>query len=140
MHLLEKAILIAAQAHQGQVDKGGNPYILHPLAVMSHVGTWEAKMVAVMHDVLEDTDVTLEELQEKGFPVEVLDALMSVTRQEGETYVAFIDRIAKNKLATEVKLADLKENMNLDRIPNPNNTDKERLAKYQRAYRKLKNQ
>jgi (p)ppGpp synthase/HD superfamily hydrolase len=140
MHFLEKAILIATQAHEGQVDKGGNPYILHPLAVMSHVDTWEEKMVAVMHDVLEDTDVTLEELKEQGFSQEVLDALVSVTRQEGETYAAFIDRIAKNKLATEVKLADLKENMKLDRIQNPSDKDKERLLKYQQAYRQLKNQ
>jgi (p)ppGpp synthase/HD superfamily hydrolase len=133
MNLLEKAILIAVKAHQGQVDKGGHPYILHPLAVMNRVKSSDAKIIAVLHDVLEDTEMTAEDLQKEGFPQEIIDAICAVTRMEEETYEAFLQRIAKNALAVEVKLADIAENRNLSRIPNPTAKDKQRIKKYEQA-------
>ncbi|MCH5584512.1 GTP pyrophosphokinase [Shimazuella sp. AN120528] len=138
MNLLEKAILIAVKAHAGQIDKGGQAYILHPLAVMSRVSSTDAKIVAVLHDVIEDTPITMEILQKEGFPVHIREAILAVTRQEKETYEAFIERTAQNSLAVEVKLADLEENMNLDRLPQVTSKDKERLAKYREAYNRLK--
>ncbi len=140
MNLLEKAILIATKAHAGQIDKGGQVYILHPLAVMSRVTSVDAKIVAVLHDVIEDTMITSEVLETEGFPIHIREAILAVTRRANETYDAFIERIAQNCLAVEVKLADLEENMNLDRIPQASAKDKERITKYQKAYNRLKSQ
>ncbi|WP_028777397.1 HD domain-containing protein [Shimazuella kribbensis] len=137
MHLLEKAILIATNAHKGQVDKGGNPYILHPLAVMSRLSSIEAKIVGVLHDVIEDTPITLEQLKAEDFPHYILDPLCLLTHDPKEDYFTYIERISNNPLAKQVKIADLEENMNLQRIPNPSNRDQERVQKYQRAYRML---
>jgi (p)ppGpp synthase/HD superfamily hydrolase len=137
MHLLEKAILIATHAHKDQVDKGGAPYILHPIAVMSRVSSIEAKIVAILHDVIEDTPVTLEQLRTENFPDNVLSALLLLTHSEDEPYFSYIERISKHSLAKEVKIADLEENMNLERIPKPSRKDLERVQKYQSAYRKL---
>jgi (p)ppGpp synthase/HD superfamily hydrolase len=138
MNLLEKAIILATKAHAGQQDKGEQPYILHPLAVMSRVASIDAKIVAVLHDVIEDSTVTVDDLQDEGFSDVIIQAVLAVTRQEHETYEAFIDRVSQYDLAVEVKLADLEENMNLDRIPNPSVKDKQRLARYQQAYYRLK--
>jgi GTP diphosphokinase / guanosine-3',5'-bis(diphosphate) 3'-diphosphatase len=140
MNLLEKAILIATKAHAGQRDKGGQAYILHPLAVMSRVSSTDAKIVALLHDVIEDTPVTIESLEKECFPSHIREAILAVTREEDETYEDFIERIARNRLAVEVKLADLEENMNLDRIPQVTTKDKERIVKYQQAYDRLKKQ
>lgn len=137
MNLLEKAIIIAVKAHEGQQDKGGNPYILHPLAVMSRVDSIDAKIVAVLHDVIEDTMVTLDLLSSKGFGQEIVAALDCITRRKEETYEQFIERIACNKLAMEVKLADLQENMDVKRIPYPSEKDRSRTIKYQAAYQQL---
>jgi (p)ppGpp synthase/HD superfamily hydrolase len=139
MNLLEKAIMIAVKAHSGQKDKGGKTYILHPLAVMSRVSSTDAKIAAVLHDVVEDTSVTVEDLEKEGFPANITEAILAVTRQENESYEAFIARVAQNELAVEVKLADLEENMNVTRIPEVTQKDKDRIAKYKRAYEYLKN-
>ena len=132
---LERAIAIAALAHQGQVDKAGQPYVLHPLRMMLAVTTPEARMAAVLHDVVEDTAVTLDELRAEGFPPSVLEAVEALTKrpEEENDYMAFIRRVAPNPIAREVKLADLRDNSNLGRIPEPTDRDRERIRKYQRA-------
>lgn len=140
MNLLEKAIMIAAEAHAGQIDKGGQTYILHPLAVMSRVSSTDAKIVAVLHDVIEDTPITVEDLKKEGFPIHIREAILAVTRTEDESYETFIERIAQNELAVEVKLADLEENMKLDRILKVTQKDKDRIVKYKQAYDHLKKQ
>lgn len=133
MATLERAIAIAALAHEGQVDKAGAPYVLHPLRVMLACQTPEARIAAVLHDVVEDTAITLEELEGEGFPAEVLEAVAALTKREGEDYEAFIRRVAPNPIAREVKLADLRDNSDLSRIAEPTERDRERIKKYKRA-------
>ncbi|VVN91462.1 HD domain-containing protein [Pseudomonas fluorescens] len=130
---LERAIAIAANAHEGQVDKGGSPYILHPLKVMLRVGTLEERIVAVLHDVVEDCGISLDDLRKEGFSETVLEAIASVTKVPGESYEAFIERAALNPVGRVVKLADLEENSDLSRIEQPSWDDLERIEKYRRA-------
>jgi (p)ppGpp synthase/HD superfamily hydrolase len=137
MATLERAIALAAQAHEGQVDKAGAPYILHPLRVMLGVSGTLPRIVAVLHDVLEDTALTPQALKAQGFSDEVLDALMSVTRRDAETYEAFVHRCAAHPAGRVVKLADLRDNADLSRIPNPGPQDLQRQAKYLAAIRLL---
>ncbi|MFL0168788.1 MULTISPECIES: GTP pyrophosphokinase [Clostridium] len=137
--MLEKAIRIAAKAHEGQVDKGGKPYILHPLRLMLSRTSQEEMICAVLHDVIEDTDITIDYLKNEGFSEEILSALDALTRRHNETYDEFIERIVTNRLACEIKLADLKDNMNLSRIENPSQKDHERIKKYNKAADKILN-
>ena len=130
--LLELAIELAEKHHKGQLDKGGNPYINHPLAVMKRLNRPEEKIVGVLHDIVEDTEVTLENLKEYGFPENIILGVDSVTRREGESRAAFIYRAKLNELGRSVKIADLKENSNLSRIPHPMEKDYERVEKYKR--------
>jgi len=130
---LEKAIGIAAQAHAGQVDKAGAPYILHPLRVMLAVASLDERIVAVLHDVVEDTDWTFDQLRIKGFAESMPEALDAVTHREGESYEDFVQRAAKNPIDRNVKRADLLDNLNLSRIPAPTPNDHDRVAKYRKA-------
>ncbi|MGQ8874404.1 hypothetical protein [Paenibacillus sp. TSA_86.1] len=134
---IELAISIALQAHKGQLDKGGQRYILHPLAVMNRIETMEEKIVAVLHDVIEDTDVTIEELREFGFSEEILHAICLLTRSKEDTYEQFIEKTLMNPIARNVKIADIKENMNISRIKNPTEHDYNRLEKYRKAIERL---
>jgi Guanosine polyphosphate pyrophosphohydrolases/synthetases len=131
--MLEKAILIATNAHQGQVDKAGKPYILHPLRLMFSRQNETERICAVLHDVIEDTDITLDYLRNQGFSEEVLAALEALTRRSDETYDEFISRIINNRIACYVKLADLCDNMDLSRIENPSEKDYIRIQKYRKA-------
>ena len=133
MATLERAIEIAAKAHAGQVDKAGAPYVLHPLRMMLAVSSPEARMAAVLHDVVEDTSVTLEDLRAEGFSASVLEAVEALTKREGEDYEAFIRRVAPDPVAREVKLADLRDNSDLSRIAEPTERDRARIEKYRRA-------
>lgn len=136
-HLLEKAISIALAAHKGQVDKGGSPYILHPLRVMLSVETLNAKIVAVLHDVVEGSDITIDELRLAGFNEAILDAVQLLTRADEVSYEDYTKNIKNNSLATSVKKADLNDNMNMARLSGPNNSDSKRLEKYKRALQVL---
>lgn len=133
MSTLERAIEIAARAHAGQVDKAGQPYVLHPLRVMLRVAGPEERIVAVLHDVLEDSDVTAAALREEGFSEAVLAALESVSRRPGEDYEAFVRRAGMNRIGRRVKLADLADNSDPSRIPAPTEQDRARFEKYRRA-------
>jgi (p)ppGpp synthase/HD superfamily hydrolase len=130
---IEIAISIALRAHKGQLDKGGNPYILHPLAVMNRVETIEEKIVAVLHDVVEDSDITLEHLKAEGISEEIVEAIRLLTRSKEDSYEEFIEKTKMNRISRKVKIADIKENMNLSRITEPTEKDYKRLEKYQRA-------
>ena len=136
--LLEKAISIAVEAHRGQRDRTGAPYILHPMRVMAGVDSDTEKMVAILHDVVEDTDWTFEKLAQEGFSDEVIEALKCVTKREGEEYEDFVKRSAGNKTARRVKIADLEHNMDARRLSEVTEKDVERLKKYVRARRFLK--
>jgi len=135
--LLEKAINLAKTHHAGVFDKGGHPYIEHPLRLMENMDTNIEKMVAVMHDLVEDTHITIAYLRTAGFSEKVLSALDCVTNRDNEDYESFIERIAQNPLATKVKLADLEDNMDLSRIPEPSKKDYKRIEKYKRAKTRL---
>ena len=134
---LERAIEIAARRHAGQVDKGGAPYILHPLRVMLRVARGAQQIVAVLHDVVEDSEVTFEDLEREGFSAEVINGLRAVTKVEGESYEDFVARAALDPVGKAVKLADLMENSDLSRIAEPSQKDLERVEKYGRAIRYL---
>jgi len=135
---LERAIAIAATAHAGQVDKGGAPYILHPLKVMLRMTTLEQRIVAVLHDVVEDCGISVDDLRKEGFSEEVLTAIESVTKVPGESYEDFVERAAQNPIGRVVKLADLEENSDLSRIASPSWEDLERIEKYRRAIGRLR--
>ena len=131
-YYVDFARAIAQYAHEGQYDKGGNPYITHPAFVASRVTGIEEKIVAWLHDVLEDTDFDKNELQ-RIFGGEIMDALDCVTRREDESWEAYIDRVSGNPIAVKVKLADLTHNMDLSRIPNPSETDFARIERYRKT-------
>ncbi|MGG1513895.1 GTP pyrophosphokinase [Paenibacillus oryzisoli] len=138
MSLLTKAILLAAKAHDSQVDKGGQPYILHPIRLASRAKAEEDAIVAVLHDVVEDSEITLFDLQKEGFSPSVINALDCLTRRADESYEDFIQRIKLNPLATRVKLLDLEDNSDVNRIPNPTKQDYERIDKYKKAIAALR--
>ena len=133
MCTLERAIAIAATAHEGQVDKAGAPYVFHPLRLMIRVATIEERIVAVLHDVVEDSAVTFEDLEREGYSAVILEALRSVTRRPAESYEDFVLRAAANPIGRRVKLADLEDNCDLSRISAPTERDYARIEKYQRA-------
>ncbi len=130
MTTLERAIALAAQAHAGQVDKAGQPYILHPLRVMLSVTGSSERMAAVLHDVVEDTAITFDDLRSEGFPEDVITAIEALTKHPGETRLAAAQRAVVNPIARRVKLADVADNMDLSRIAEPTPKDYERLQEY----------
>ncbi len=137
MTTVEDAISLAVRAHAGQVDRYGQPYILHVLRVVARVFDAPAQMAAALHDVVEDTSVTFDELRMIGYPEDVLAAVECLTRRNDETYEAFVERIAPNPLAVRVKLTDLEDNMDLRRGGQLGADDLERVARYQRAWYRL---
>ena len=126
--MYDKALEIATAAHKNQKDKSGVDYIKHPVTVASFVSGEEAKVVALLHDVLEDTDVTEAELR-AIFGDTITDAVVTMTHKDGEPYMSYIERVALNPLSKEVKLADLKHNMDLGRLPAVTDKDIERIEK-----------
>lgn len=140
MATLERAIAIAVEAHQGQTDKAGEPYILHPLRVMLWLYSTEEQIVGVLHDVVEDSDWTFTTLEKEGFSPVIIEALKAVTKKEGEAYSDFIRRAAQNKIGIKVKLADLADNSDISRINEPTEEDFKRLEKYKRAIQLLRQQ
>lgn len=133
MATLERAISLAAERHAGQVDKANAPYILHPLRVMLNVLDIEHKIVAVLHDILEDTATTIDELYRLGFQTHLIDAIIALTKQEGESRIQAAQRTVQNPIARVVKLADITDNMDLSRIQTPTMKDFERLKEYQQV-------
>jgi guanosine-3',5'-bis(diphosphate) 3'-pyrophosphohydrolase len=133
MATLERAIATAAQAHSGQLDKAGQPYILHPLRVMLRVDTPEQRIAAVLHDVVEDSPVTLADLADLGFAPDVVAAVEALTKRPGESRLDAAKRAAAHPIARVVKLADNAENMDLSRIPHPTEKDHARVEEYRRV-------
>lgn len=131
---LSDAITLATHAHRGQVDKGGAPYILHPLRIMAQMNSNEERIVAILHDVVEDsTDIDLADIA-FVFGDRIAEAVDALTKRKGESYDAYLERVKGDELATKVKLADLKDNCDLDRLGRaPTDDDRRRLDKYLRA-------
>lgn len=136
--LLEKALQIAVKAHSGQIDKAGSAYIFHPIRVSNRCSTDDERIVALLHDTIEDTEVTAEYLLMEGFPRNIVDAILSVTRNEDESYDDFIKRSRLNPIGRQVKLHDLEDNMDITRLNELTEKDLYRLNKYIKAYKYLK--
>ena len=136
---LERAIEIAVNAHKGVTDKGGKPYIVHPLRVMMSLKSDNEKIVGVLHDVVEDAeDWDFERLKEEGFSEEVLDGLRSVTKtSEEEDYNEFVQRALTNEIGRAVKIADIRDNLDVTRIGELRQKDMNRLNKYKNALKVL---
>ena len=128
---------IAVEAHKGQKDKGGKDYVLHPIRVAERCKSADAKVVALLHDTIEDTAVTPDYLREQGFPEKIIEGVLSVTKREGESYEDFVRRAAQNPIGKEVKKADLEDNMDIRRLKEITDMDVERLRNYLRAWQYL---
>ncbi|MDH6312661.1 (p)ppGpp synthase/HD superfamily hydrolase [Parabacteroides sp. PFB2-10] len=136
--MLQKAIQIATKAHEGQYDKSGMPYIGHVMRVMEAGKNDNEKIVAVLHDIVEDTDWTFEKLEEEGFATYIIDAIRCLTKtSEDEPYEEFIKRVQTNPLAVRVKINDLADNMDIRRLSAISEKDVERLRKYHKAHKRL---
>ncbi|MFQ6604018.1 MAG: GTP pyrophosphokinase [Fidelibacterota bacterium] len=135
---LEHAIRLAVKCHAGQKDKGGNPYIFHPLRVMMKMETEDERIVAVLHDVIEDSDITTRDLRKKGYPKKIVEAVDALSKRKGERYKSYLKRVSKSKLAVRVKLEDLTDNMNYRRPAGVTAQDRDRLLRYKEAFEFLK--
>ena len=140
MSTIERAIVIAAEAHAGQVDKAGAAYILHPLRVMLRMETGDERITAVLHDLVEDSAWDLDQLRAEGFSEQVVRAIDSVTRRDGESYDDFLLRAGRDAIGLRVKLADLEDNCDITRIAKPTYGDLARMEKYRRAIEQLQRQ
>ena len=135
--LLDRAILIAAKSHLGQVGRDGEPYVLHPIRMMIQAKTGEEKTVAVLHDVIEKTSVDITYLREAGFSDKIIQAIDSLTRRDSESYDEYIDRVEKNDLAIKIKIIDLDDNMSSLEHCRSNREASKKLIKYQKARERL---
>lgn len=131
--LLELAIKVATEAHAGQVDKGGKPYINHPQAVAASLTNTEYKIVAYLHDVCEDTSITFDDLKDMGFTYRIVNSIRLLTKTDELTYEEYLRRLRMDSCARAVKMADLKHNMDITRIPNPSEKDYARIEKYKKS-------
>src|SRR5215207_8065162 len=138
MKLIEKSLHIALRAYAGKTDKAGREYILHPLRVMAKMKTDLEMSAALLHDVIEDSDITAEQLLAEGIPAEVVEAVQSLSRKENEDYQDFVARAKKNKLAAKVKIADIEDNIDVLRLTSLDEYDLARIKKYHSAWRFLK--
>lgn len=133
---IEKALKLALDAHRGQKDKQGIDYILHPLAVCSKVEGYNAKVVALLHDVLEDSNYTIDFIAEE-FGCKISNAIDALTKRQGEDYFYYLMRVRRNRLASYVKIADLEHNSDLRRVYEPEDEFRLAAAKYKEAIKYL---
>ena len=131
--LTKKAMQLCFDSHKEQVDKSGMPYIFHPLILAEQMDTEETTIVALLHDVVEDTHITLEDLRSMGFGETVLEAINLMTHEKGVPYMEYVAAIKKNPIARQVKIADLRHNSTLSRLDSVGQKDLERVAKYNKA-------
>lgn len=139
MRMLNKILVIATTAHAGQFDKGGKPYILHPLTVMHKLRTDDEELmcIALGHDLFEDTSVTPQDLWNEGFSERVIDGILALTKRSGETYEQYKEKVKANPDAVRVKMEDLRHNSDLRRLKGVTPKDVERVAKYMQFYKEL---
>lgn len=135
--ITNKAMQIAYNAHDGQFDRNGVPYIFHPFHVAEQMPDEITTCVALLHDVVEDTEITIEEL-ERIFPKEVTEAVELLTHKRGEDYFDYVRRIKENDIAKTVKLSDLAHNMDETRLMGNNDISKEQIEKWRTKYKKAK--
>ncbi|MDO4454688.1 MAG: GTP pyrophosphokinase [Eubacteriales bacterium] len=131
--LSKKAMIIAYHAHRDHVDKGGMPYIFHPLHLAEQMDTEYSVITALLHDVIEDSDISLEDLKAEGFPEPILEALSLLTHEKQVPYLEYVQRLKGNELARKIKLADLTHNSDVSRLSVQDDSSRQRFEKYQRA-------
>lgn len=138
--MLDKMLVIATNAHHGQFDKGGNPYILHPLKVMHYLKSDDEELMcmALGHDVIEDTSVTYRDLRDAGISERVIKGITSLTKQRGQTYEEYKEVIFSNPDAMRVKMADLRHNTDIRRLKGVTEKDLARVAKYHTFYLEIR--
>ena len=137
MKLIEKSLNIALRAYAGKTDKAGREYIHHPLRVMAKMKTDLEMSVALLHDVIEDSDITAEQLLAEGIPAEVVEAVLCLSKNENEDYQDFVGREKKNELAAKIKIADIEDNIDILRLPSLDDYDLTRVQKYHSAWQFL---
>ena len=137
MSNIERAIEIAISAHKNQSDKAGKPYLLHPLRLMLKMRTDAEMIAAVLHDVVEDSAWTLDDLRSEGFSEEIVAAVDHLTRREGQTYEDYVERAAGNRIACRIKIADLEDNLDATRLQEFSDSTIRRFEKYLKAWRFL---
>jgi (p)ppGpp synthase/HD superfamily hydrolase len=137
MPLIEQSLRIALRAYGGKIDKAGREYIHHPLRVMAKMKTDQEMAVALLHDVIEDSDIGAEQLLAEGIPAEVVEAVLFLTKTDGEDYPTFVARVKRNELAKRVKIADIEDNINVLRLTALTEPDLDRVRKYHAAWRFL---
>lgn len=135
--LLELALNLATEAHEGQVDRGGHPYINHVTRVSNNCSDLDSKIVGMLHDIVEDTYYTLNDLSELGFPDYIVQAIDAISKRKGESYNNYISRVKSNNIAIKVKLSDLKDNTDLSRLSSIHIKDLKRWIKYNKLRREL---
>lgn len=135
---IDKALQIAIRAHEGHTDRAGQPYILHPLRIMAGLNSMTEKIVAVLHDVVEDSDISIADLGEAGFSADIIQAVDALTRRPGEDYFDYIERLSVHPLAVRVKRADLRDNLDGSRLSSFTDRDQARFQKYLTALQMLK--
>jgi len=137
MNIIEKSLEIALRAYGGKQDKAGKAYVLHPLRMMLKMDTEEEMSVALLHDVIEDSDITSDDLLQAGIPSTVVDAVVILSKKDNESYDAFIDRVLGNSLAAKIKTADIEDNINVLRLDSLSDSSLERVRKYHKAWKRL---
>lgn len=138
MNMYNLACSIAEQVHKGQVDKGGNPYIEHPLYISELVNSTDEKIVALLHDVVEDSFVTLLYLEKQLFSDDIIFAIDCLTKRKHESYDDYLKRVCDSDIAVAVKIADMTHNSDITKIPNPTQKDFDRVEKYKKSIGYLK--
>lgn len=131
--LTKKAMKLCFDAHKDQTDKGGMPYVFHPFHVAEQMHTEETVAVALLHDVVEDTDYTIDDLHAMGFPEPVMEALTLMTHKDGVPYMEYVAAIKGNPIAAAVKLEDLRHNSDLSRLDAVDDKALRRVEKYKKA-------
>lgn len=138
--MLAQMLHIATTAHHGQFDKGGNPYILHPLKVMHYLKSDDEELMcmALGHDVIEDTSVTYQDLREQGISERVITGIRALTKQPGQTYDEYKAGVFASEDAMRVKMADLRHNSDIRRLKGVTDKDVARIAKYMKFYAEIR--
>ena len=135
---LHKAITIACEAHQGQFSINGEPYILHPLRLLFKAKSNEERIIAVLHDVIEKSNITLADLKNKGFDQNIISAIDSLSRRRSESYIDYIERLMQNRISVKIKLLDLADNIKIHSENNDNGIYDAKIKKYKNALKQIR--
>ena len=135
---LHKAITIACEAHQGQFSINGEPYILHPLRLLIKAKSNEERIIAILHDVIEKTNISLLDLKNKGFDQNIISSIDSLSRRRSESYIEYIERLMQNKISVKIKLLDLADNMKIHSENNDNGIYDTKIIQYKNALKQIR--